>query len=337
MRIKAYHKCSMPRFAPLLMVTMNNWGIVTMKNLFTLGLLIFCLPISAEAVTISNSISIYNGGAGDPRCGTTSSALEQGSGNIEASLNDGGLNCTVAGEAYAAGGVVGYRSTATFDRLIGPPGRAKVQGGASSAMSNIFLTPLFDLDDPRYLSGDFQIDLQLNASLEGTVTAAVAYNKGQASGGGSITATAKLSGVRSPGSFSTQSAVARGGAGAAAFGPLADFDDFSTLLMPVIRHDWRQPFSVTFMMSTDVVATATKANQATATLDAFNSLSFSKTGPAFILPDGFTVHAPELNIFDNRWVDPRVTDPSPIPLPAGLPLLVCGLGLLGLMGQRKAH
>ena len=130
-----------------------------------------------------------------------------------------------------------------------------------------------------------------------------------------------------------------GGAGAINSGLLSDFDDFGQAMNPTILQDWRIGMSIIFNLDTNVsVVSSNGGNIFSSTLDAYNSLSFSKTGPAFLLSEGFTINAPELNIFDNRWVDPRApVGPSPVPLPASLPLLLLGGLALGAVrhAQRK--
>jgi hypothetical protein len=79
--------------------------------------------------------------------------------------------------------------------------------------------------------------------------------------------------------------------------------------------------------STSNIATNQSAS---AVANASNTLSFNTNGPAFAVPFGFTVHAPELSIFDNRWIDPRllIVDPPQIPAPGTLYLLLTGGVLL---------
>jgi hypothetical protein len=90
------------------------------------------------------------------------------------------------------------------------------------------------------------------------------------------------------------------------------------------------------------IAVSTIANCATTQClvlaDASNSLKFVEGEPAFLgLPAGYTIFAPDFNIADNRWTDPRkpVGTPAPIPLPAGLPLLLSGLLALGVLRRRN--
>ena len=67
--------------------------------------------------------------------------------------------------------------------------------------------------------------------------------------------------------------------------------------------------------------------------DGLKTASLSKTGPAFILPDGFSVTNERANVFDNYWIDPRAPPVSQVPVPAGLPLLLTAFG--GLVAMRR--
>ncbi len=73
---------------------------------------------------------------------------------------------------------------------------------------------------------------------------------------------------------------------------------------------------------------------ATATASSMNSLGYVKTGPVLNLPTGFTAFSTSGAIVNNRLV----TTPSvaAVPLPAGMPLLLAGLGAFALMRRRAA-
>jgi len=63
-----------------------------------------------------------------------------------------------------------------------------------------------------------------------------------------------------------------------------------------------------------------------------NSLGYAKTGPVFDLPFGYTAYSESGFIVDNRLVTPDV---AAVPLPAGLPLLLAGLGGLAILRRQQ--
>ena len=60
-------------------------------------------------------------------------------------------------------------------------------------------------------------------------------------------------------------------------------------------------------------------------LDALHTFGLPVGVPVFDLPEGYTVNSPSLGIVDNRFV--------PVPEPSSL--LLCGMGLVGLLATRK--
>lgn len=91
---------------------------------------------------------------------------------------------------------------------------------------------------------------------------------------------------------------------------------------------------VSLFLNGSSTATAFDGGTSSSRVNAQNTLSFSESG-AFVLPDGFSVTYAEANIFNNNWVDPRPSTPTPIPLPASFPLLLAGLGAFALIRRRQ--
>ncbi|MEM1152967.1 MAG: hypothetical protein AAGI44_02435 [Pseudomonadota bacterium] len=84
---------------------------------------------------------------------------------------------------------------------------------------------------------------------------------------------------------------------------------------------------------------------ARAEFNANNTASLAVTGAAFEFQsiggspvDGFFVNSPENNIFNNSWVDPRDENDDPprsVPIAASLPLFLCGLAMLAMVGRLR--
>jgi hypothetical protein len=296
-------------------------------------LVFMCFGLSGMAATI-NSVSILDGGSGHGGCGTTAFQSVTGAGTQEINLNDGGINCTVAADAYAGGGAIGYRATATMNSFIGPAGSYIIQGGARTVMSDIYITPTFDVNDPVAIQTyGYQVGVTLNAAISGIASAATENSNDSAGAGNSIKATVTLSGTSEPGNQVFNTLDVFGGAGTSSSGPLQDFDILDQAILVSITQDWRFPMSLIFNFDTNVSVSAFGGgNILSSTLDAYSSLSFSETGPAFLLPDGFTVNAPELNIINNRWIDPRA-----VPEPGGLPMMLAALGSVWMLRRRSMH
>ena len=68
-----------------------------------------------------------------------------------------------------------------------------------------------------------------------------------------------------------------------------------------------------------------------ANVNSLNSLSFALSGPALILPDGFTANSEFGSIVDNQFA----SGVSALPLPATLPLFGSGLAIMSFMGWRR--
>lgn len=298
-----------------------------MKNILsTLVAVGLAFPAIAAAAT-NNSVNLQNGGP-SAGCGSAPSVNFSQTTTIDTNINDGAAGCTMSIDGYAGGGAVGVRGT--LNHVPGGTTFSQIGASATSAMTDIALTPLFDINDKdEPFNQNFSVVVTLNATVDGALTAIV-DNDTIFSQGGNATFKAIASLSAGSGTDSRQY-LASVGASDPGF-PSSDAVILDSVLNPSIVIDWRIPFSASFNVQADAAAASGGVSFVTSTFDSYDSLSFSKDGPAFILPDGFTVNAPELNIFNNQWIDPRA---NVVPLPAGLPLLLSGLAALGFLRRRN--
>jgi len=302
-------------------------GNLCMKNILSTVVAVGLAFPAISAAATNNSVSLQNGGS-SAGCGSVPSVNFSETSTIDENINDGAVGCTMSLDGYAGGGAVGIRGT--LNHVPGGITFSQIGASATSAMTDISLTPLFDVNDRNEpFNQDFSVVVTLNAIVDGTLTAIV-DNDTISSQGGNTTFKAIASLSAGSGTDSRQYLASAGASNPGS--PTSDAAILDSVLNPSIVIDWRIPFSASFNLQGDAAAASGGVSFVTSTFDSYNSLSFSKDGPAFILPEGFTVNAPELNIIDNQWIDPRA---NVVPLPAGLPLLLSGLAVLGLLRRRS--
>lgn len=290
---------------------------------------IFCFVSSAQAAT-TNRISYQNGGVGDPACGQGITDSVNGSGDLSIGYTQSGPGgCRMAITADVFGGGIGlFASTQT---VPGGTFSARAQVAGFSRMTEIFITPLAGY------AGPFVVPVSLNLEIDGFLQAEVRTNaRFVRAASASVSATVILSGANGLGGtdFSRDSARFDSGTTGLTEEGTATRTVIGSMFTS-INQDIRRSMTVDVSFSGNAGVVGGTDSFASATLNAMNTLSFSKSGPAFILPDGLTVNAPELNIFNNQWIDPRViVTPPAVPLPSGWPLLLAALGAFGLIRRR---
>ncbi len=296
------------------------------QNIAAVGIILFTFSGVASAATISNTVSV-----GPGSCGSQVPETASSSGSIELEATKGGQGCQADSRAYANLGVVGVGGSIESQANIANTTHV-LSSFAETKIGGIELSPAtgFTFASLQAIHGNF-ISVGVNAEFTGDLAAEVAsFSSNQRSASASLSAFVEIQGSSGPkksatssGSFSVNSLLGDNGNRAVSAG-----------LTPFVVTNITDTFSVTFRLNGSAFTSGFFDSIAAAEFNGLNSLGFSSTGPAFLVPNGFTVNAPELNIFDNRWADPRI-DTTPVPLPAGLPLLLGALGFLGVVRDRQ--
>ena len=295
------------------------------------SLLVLLVPATGISATISNSVFARTA------CGSPATpALDLSStSEIEQTYSSNDANCTANIDVYANEGVVGISGLVTQDSLPGKP-RIETDFSADAIMSGIVISAASGFTNAHLLATyGATISVAVNAEVEATMSAdLISGSASSRNASAGVRAFAEISGFIG-GAPQRQSAEASGQRVASNISGATGPTTLMQSLAPSIDVTWSTPFQVIFRLQGEIDTFGGTDSKATGQVDASNSLSFSKTGPAFILPTGFTVNAPELGIFDNRWIDPRVVAPSVVPIPAGLPLLLTGLGVFVFARRRQ--
>ena len=277
------------------------------------------LSIASSAMAVPlNSVTI----AGN-LCSTAATVSTSSTDGVVESVSSGQGNCALSYTARAGGGGVGIQGSLT--KIPGPgSGIVTARAFADTVVEILISTPA------GYTGGD--IPVFFKAHLAGAASASIMTESifGR-SARGSIEATARLSGFGSSG-FTSSSATARARGGASNSLTIGGELLPGLLNLPTIFIDPTIPVEVRFSLAAVLSHAAFNDTTATATVDAFNSLSFALVGPALILPDGFSANSVSGMIVDNVFVGARV---SAVPLPASGPLFIAALAGLGLLSRRR--
>ncbi len=290
---------------------------------------------AASASTVSNVVlSARDARAGSGIDGSCAEGPGQRAANyaVFTGANDG---CFTQAEARAGGGFVAATASETLFS-----GSGNTRHGSSASASATYFFNLGVTDDYVY-NGPERVTINLDYSA----TASSIFSDPQpnlfTTGASSlVSGFASLTGSRNNidlqtdrKTFNVSSSVSRDDAG-------PDFDQEVIVggrgISLSIVTDPRRTLSLTMSIAASVNVVGPNSARVSALANGGQTLNFASDRPVFEVSDGLLFDFESVNIFNNRWVDPRDTGagPSTVPLPASVLLLFAGLGALGLMRRQ---
>lgn len=277
----------------------------------TIGAALALAPNLAVAATVS--VASDCGGFGE---------TVTGSGDLFVSASGSITGCGGNAKATVGSGYLGAFANVSTSSSFVRGGRS--QATASVSYQFLIATPT------SYTGGD--IDVQVRFGLDGSIGGSTDTNDTEDSlRQARIDATYQVNGFSSTNNGSDFRRTRReflaeeyDSAGTVSFGPTTG----SSIVSEVLSIDPRGGLTVNFTLEA-LANMVSQNNQVSVTANAFDTFGFASDGPAFILPEGFSISSQEAGIVNNYWIDPRSPTPQVVPLPASMPMLLAGLaGLL---------
>lgn len=287
------------------------------QRIFLTGILLFVfLAQSVDAAPV-HTVSGSLGG-----CGLgTGAFMETGEHGVNLTQGTGDTGCSMSVTGVAEGGRVGVQANVSIIPEFNGAADGRIN---ASALYDDFVFKL-----PASYTGG-AINVNVNTSFDAQIGAIVDVL--------ALTSQARLNArlmvSGNPGGFnaftrivnSPEYNVTAGSTSGLSNGETVD----QTLSSGFVSINPTLPFSVKLeIFGISFINASGGSGFAASTIDALNTFSFATSGAVFDLPDGFSVSSVSANIVDNSWV-------APVPLPAGLGLMLSALGTL-LLRKRWSH
>ena len=295
------------------------------------------------------SFSAFVGGGLTGGCGTETQQVLNSDTALNLSESGSGPGCGTEAKARASDGSVGVlttfasnkkepgassplgsvRASASFtDRIFIVPEGMTLKDApdltAASFASGVNASGLMDVTMRFGFSGSLQAGTSSTTSFQGKTASATLETRINVSA-----TTGGCCGVYDPFRYSRRYEVIASASNGEELGSVGEIIARSFLHVPTAG------IGVTVRMNGRAGAGGFGGSSdiAVATASSLNSLGYFKGGSVFDLPDGFTAFSESGFIVNNRLVG--IDDVAPVPLPAGLPLLLAGIGGLAVLRKRR--
>lgn len=277
-----------------------------------------------EQVTNSDTALNLSGSGSGPGCGTEAKArASDGSVGV---LTTFASNKQEPGEVSPLGSV---RASASFtDRIFIVPEGMTLKDvpslTAASFASGVNAAGLMDVRMRFGFTGSLQASTSSLTSFRGKTSSATLETRIDVSA-----TTGGCCGVYDPFDYVKRYSVSASAANGEQLGSISEIIARSFLHVPTAG------IGVTVRMNgqAGVGGFGGSTDTAVATASSLNSLGYFKGGSVFDLPDGFTAFSESGFVVNNRLIG--IDDVTPVPIPAGLPLLLVGLGGLAIIKKRS--
>ena len=287
---------------------------------------VFLLAMSGAAVAIPvNRVMVQPGQCAAP--GTSNVDISQGV-PIDNAFGSNSGSCVFSVNARSGDGGVGILATLNQANT----------GGPTSVGSEVFAQTIIEIDitAPKDFAGGL-IPVTVIAHLDGSASASIETAADPTNvrfANSFLTAFARISqGAAS--SSATREAIASVNNLSPNVGQMTNTSTFDFLPDSIavggIFINPNAPVEVEFRLTGSFSTQNVFDSITFAGVDSFNSLSFSTSGPALILPDGFTANSVSGAIVDNQYVGGA----GIVPVPGALTLFGSGLAFMGFARWRR--
>ncbi|MEM9843411.1 MAG: hypothetical protein AAF965_01305 [Pseudomonadota bacterium] len=302
-----------------------------------LSTLVFTTTASAATIPVAKlvSSSAFAGPNIDGACGVSGSSRDPSRAAVAGGIDlpgGTGNNCTSAARARVGAGYVSAYSEVAMDSVYGSARHGMTASATATWTLDFGIANNYVFNGPERIGVNFDAAAAVAASFDDAFGNLFTTGAG-ALVSGSVTLTGSNNNIdvrRSTRDFRFDTSVSRDDAG-----PDDDSDSLSgnQPLSVAVMADPRRPITIMMTIGASSNVVGPRSAEVRSVANGSQTLNFAQDRGVFEVSDGVIADFAELSIFNNRWVEPRIPQEppvTPIPLPAGMPLMFAALGLLAV-------